>query len=257
MVYLYAAIANDPVVGPWLMNAMANAAQYGSDGTYQFFGIPSATTGFAVKQGWGDDGTDSPNAVFNTTGYVDDDQYAVAILTDGPPDSYGSQISAMLTQQAQQLMPGGQIDDPVRHNPTVSAVAASAKGDTVTVTGTATDPDESGALPVVVDEGATQVGAGTADPVTHMFTISVAAAPGAHTYTASAANVGEGTAAGSAVAAPVTVAATTRSSAPAESAKASQSPQSAQSAGTSAAADDSIWHKVTDGLAVELATAFL
>jgi hypothetical protein len=73
MVYLYAAIARDPTVGPWLMNAMAHATEYGADGTYQYFGIPSATTAAAIKQGWGDDGDDSPDAVFNSTGYVDDD----------------------------------------------------------------------------------------------------------------------------------------------------------------------------------------
>jgi hypothetical protein len=88
MVYLYAAIARDPTVGPWLMNAMAHTTEYGADGTYQFFGIPSATTGAAIKQGWGDDGDDSPNAVFNSTGYVDNDEYAVAILTDGSPWTY-------------------------------------------------------------------------------------------------------------------------------------------------------------------------
>ena len=61
--------------------------EYGADGTYQFFGMPSATTGAAIKQGWGDDGDDSPNADFNSTGYVDGGNYAVAILTDGrrPP----------------------------------------------------------------------------------------------------------------------------------------------------------------------------
>ena len=105
MVYLYAAIARDPTVGPWLMNAMAHTTEYGADGTYQFFGIPSATTGAAIKQGWGDDGDDSPNAVFNSTGYVDNDEYAVAILTDGSPWTYGEAISSVVTQQAQALMP--------------------------------------------------------------------------------------------------------------------------------------------------------
>jgi hypothetical protein len=88
IVYLYAAIAKDPLVGPWLIDAMSHTSEYGADGTYQFFGIPAATTGAAIKQGWGDDGDDSPDAVFNSTGYVDGDQVAVAILTDGSPSSY-------------------------------------------------------------------------------------------------------------------------------------------------------------------------
>jgi hypothetical protein len=109
MVYLYAAIADDATVGPWLMDAMAHAAQYGADGTNQYFGIPSATSGAAIKQGWGDDGDDSPDAQFNSTGYVDDGRFAVAILTDGDPSTYGSAISAVVTAQARALMPGGHI----------------------------------------------------------------------------------------------------------------------------------------------------
>lgn len=109
LVQLYAAIGGDPVVGPWLMEAMAHAAQYGSDGTYQYFGIPSATSEAAIKQGWGDDGNDSPNAQFNSTGYVDGNQVAVAILTDGDPSTYGSAISSVVTAQARALMPGGHI----------------------------------------------------------------------------------------------------------------------------------------------------
>ncbi len=117
MVYLYAAIAKDPVVGPWLMNAMANATEYGADGTYQFFGIPSATTGAAIKQGWGDDGDDSPNADFNSTGYVEGDKYAVAILTDGSPSTYGTAISDMVTTEAKLLMPNGVARQPGRAQP--------------------------------------------------------------------------------------------------------------------------------------------
>jgi hypothetical protein len=97
LVFLYAAIARDPKVGPWLEDAMAHTAPYGADGRYQFFGIPSATSHAAVKQGWGKDGADAPNAVFNTTGYVDHYRYAVAILTDGPPSTYGDEISDVIT----------------------------------------------------------------------------------------------------------------------------------------------------------------
>ncbi len=204
MVYLYAAIAKDPVVGPWLMDAMAHATEYGADGTYQFFGIASATTGAAIKQGWGDDGDDSPNAVFNSTGYVDDDQFAVAILTDGSPSTYGATISDMVTSQAQTLMPGGQLDNPADHNPVLGALVASATGSTVQVSGTATDPDTSAPLTVTISEGATQVATATTD-ATGAFRASFPAADGRHSYTASVANVGEGTAGASAAAAALTV----------------------------------------------------
>ncbi len=196
MVYLYAAIAKDPTVGPWLMNAMANAAEYGADGTYQFFGIPSATTGAAIKQGWGDDGDDSPNAVFNSTGYVDDDKYAVAILTDGASSTYGATISGVVTAEAKTLMPNGQLDDPASHNPTISDVAVSAQGNTVTVTGSATDPDATSDVPVEIDDSAGLVAKTTTTSTTGSsnFSVSFTAANGAHSYTVTAQNVGEGTA---------------------------------------------------------------
>lgn len=201
MVYLYAAIAQDPVVGPWLMNAMAHATEYGADGTYQFFGLPSAAPAAAVKQGWGDDGDDTPNAVFNSTGYVGgttaggatDDRYAVAILTDGPPDSYGNAISGVLTAQAQALMPGGRIDDPATHDPALSHVTVTAEGNTVTVHGSATDPDAgSGPVQVVLREGGTVIAAAPADAAHHV-SLAVHAADGGHDYTLTALNVGEGT----------------------------------------------------------------
>ena len=195
MVYLYAAIARDPTVGPWLMNAMAHAAEYGADGTYQFFGIPSATTGAAIKQGWGDDGDDSPNAVFNSTGYVDNDEYAVAILTDGSPWTYGAAISSVVTQQAQALLPDGRIDNPADHDPVLSAVTVTTRGNTVHLNGTAVDPDAPTAtLPVRVTEGGRPIITTTATAATHRFEVVFAAPDGTHTYTVTVGNLGDGTA---------------------------------------------------------------
>ena len=78
----------------------------------------------------------------------------MAILTDGSPWTYGEAISSVVTQQAQALMPGGRIDDPADHNPVLSAVAVTASGNTVQLTGTAVDPDApSVALSVRVSEG--------------------------------------------------------------------------------------------------------
>jgi hypothetical protein len=194
MVYLYAAIAKDPTVGPWLMNAMAHTTTSAADGTDQSFGIPSATTGAAVKQGWGDDGNDSPNAVFNSTGYVVDGRYAVAILTDGAPSTYGAAISAMVTDEAQRLMPNGTIDDPAAHNPTVSAISAQATGSTVHVTGTAVDPDApTASARVEICQGATEVASGSTHATDHRFDISFQAPDGSHTYTVRVLNMGEGT----------------------------------------------------------------
>jgi len=111
MATFYNAVRHRPSIWNWLGNAMHHATRYGSDGTYQFFGIPSATTGAGVKQGWGgDDAAWQP--AYNSTGFVNGDRYAVVILTQG--GSYGS-IPAMLTAEAKLLMPGGRIahDDPL------------------------------------------------------------------------------------------------------------------------------------------------
>lgn len=112
LVRFYAKVKADPKVGPWLINAMHHANRYGSDGFYQFFGIPAATTGFGVKQGWGTDYDDFGNSADeNTTGFVNGDRYAVAILARGPVGSYGSRIGAMLTATAKLLLPGGRFPD--------------------------------------------------------------------------------------------------------------------------------------------------
>src|SRR5213079_509478 len=63
-------------------------------------------------QGWGDDYGFS-TADFNTTGFVNHDRYAVAILARGPIRDYGRPISSMLTATAKLLLPGGHFPDPV------------------------------------------------------------------------------------------------------------------------------------------------
>jgi len=135
----YNAVRHRPGVWNWLGNAMHHATVYGSDGTYQFFGIPSATSGAAIKQGWGgDDAAGQP--AFNSTGIVNGDRYAVVILTQG--GSYGSAIAGMLTSEARLLMPGGRIaaaDDPV-----TGFSSWSVQGRYLTVTGWAVDPNALG-----------------------------------------------------------------------------------------------------------------
>jgi hypothetical protein len=145
MSQFYNAIKRQPKVWPWLGNAMHHATQYGSDGTYQFFGIPSATSGAAVKQGWGaDDPAGQP--AFNSTGFVNGDRYVVVILTQG--GAYGSPISNMLTAQARRLMPGGRIqsDDP---DGTIDSVTA--QGNQITVRGWSFDRNSpSSAIKMVI-----------------------------------------------------------------------------------------------------------
>jgi hypothetical protein len=117
MVRLYRAIAADPVVGPWLLDAMHHATRIAADGTDQFFGLPSATSGAAVKQGWGALSADDPDdAIVNTTGYVGGDRYAVAILGQGIGDragtnaaGYSARVAAVVTRMALLVLPRGRV----------------------------------------------------------------------------------------------------------------------------------------------------
>jgi phage baseplate assembly protein gpV len=106
MSLFYKAVRARPTIWNWLGNAMHHATTNGSDGTYQFFGIPSATSSAAIKQGWGGDNAAGQPA-FNSTGVVNGDRYAVVILTQG--GTYGAPISGMVTTEAKLLMPGGKI----------------------------------------------------------------------------------------------------------------------------------------------------
>jgi hypothetical protein len=110
LAHFYAAVEADPVVWPWLSNAMGHATHNGSDGTDQYFGIPSATGDWAVKQGWmvglG------PGATYNSTGYVDHGRYVVVLLTHGSSNRYGAPMATTLTRMARDVLPGGRPDGP-------------------------------------------------------------------------------------------------------------------------------------------------
>lgn len=132
LVRLYAKLGADRRVAPWLLNAMHHAHKYGSDGTYQFFGLPSATHHAAIKQGWGCDYTPScREADFNSTGFVDGDRYAVALLVRGPLSTYGSAISRTLTGMARTLLPRGVFPAPPPQVTHLSRALAAAKGGAV------------------------------------------------------------------------------------------------------------------------------
>jgi hypothetical protein len=107
MTQFYNAAAKDPVVGPWLLNAMAHMQSPAADGWPQSVGIPSAASSWQVKQGWMCclDGVTR----IHSTGLVDHDRYAVAILTEGPTSDYGSYGQATITGMAVRLLPGGTI----------------------------------------------------------------------------------------------------------------------------------------------------
>jgi hypothetical protein len=106
----------DPKVEPWLVNAIHHYTHYGSDGTDQTFGIPSAASNVGVKQGWGQCSSNTGGSVINTTGLVGGDRYVVVILsnTNGGytnSNSYNAWQAAIVTKVAQTIMPGGKITE--------------------------------------------------------------------------------------------------------------------------------------------------
>ena len=121
IVHLYAKLKADPKVREWLLKAMRRATPYGTDGQFQLFGIPAATTDFAVKQGW--TCCDAGVATFTSTGYVGGDRFAVALFADGAPHTYGVHLMQTLDAMAKALLRSGRIDPPSpRPNPVPTRV---------------------------------------------------------------------------------------------------------------------------------------
>lgn len=111
LVRFYAAVRADPVVWPWLRTELHAYHQRSSDGEFNAFGIAEAAPASGVKNGWAilDDETGTARTVINTTGFVDGDRYAVAILADGAPSLFSARGEALVTTQARDVMPAGVI----------------------------------------------------------------------------------------------------------------------------------------------------
>ncbi|SHG17622.1 IPT/TIG domain-containing protein [Jatrophihabitans endophyticus] len=137
LVRLYAKLKKDRRVSKWLLSAMHDHTVHGSDGFYQNFGLPQAAKRVAIKQGWGSDYSYSRgNASQNSTGFVNGDRYAVAILARGPASSYGSRLGNAITQMAKRVLPGGAFPSNAPVITTVSAKKGSTAGGTkVTIHG--------------------------------------------------------------------------------------------------------------------------
>jgi hypothetical protein len=134
MVALYGKLKKMSYWGTWLIKTMSHATKHGSDGFYQWFGLKSANSHAAIKQGWGTDYDNwSAGADENTTGFVNGNRYAIAILARGPARTYGGPIGSMLTATAKRLLPGGAFPalDPVLT--TASAHTGSTNGGQVVV----------------------------------------------------------------------------------------------------------------------------
>ncbi|HZC69295.1 MAG TPA: serine hydrolase [Jatrophihabitans sp.] len=121
----YAKVKSDPKVAPWLLDAMRHIRRTSYVGEYQWWGLPSATTHAAVKQGWN---IAFGHANVNTTGFVNRNRYAVAIMTRGPSRTYLGPISTMVTHVARLLLPNGHFPDPVPHVTRLSRTSAPVRG---------------------------------------------------------------------------------------------------------------------------------
>jgi hypothetical protein len=106
---LDAAIKVDPVVGPWLLNAMRHMRATAADGTDQDFGLAAQTQTGAFKQGWGDDNDATDCEELNSTGLLDSDRYAVAILTQHVPAEPMSALRPDIDAVAAAVAPGGVV----------------------------------------------------------------------------------------------------------------------------------------------------
>ncbi|MCW2539810.1 MAG: putative secreted protein [Frankiales bacterium] len=124
LVRLYAAIKADPVVGPWLMNAMDHMEDTASDGTDQAFGLAAQTSDGGFKQGWGGDDDAFNSEQLNSTGFLEDGRYAVAILVQHIPYESMDQLLPVINALAAAVAPGGVVTVPA--SAATSAPASSA-----------------------------------------------------------------------------------------------------------------------------------
>jgi Beta-lactamase enzyme family len=111
MVRFYNAVRHDPLVWPWLSRAMHAYAQTSAAGEPNAFGIAAVAPRSAVKNGWDVDRDvrHPSNAIINTTGFVQDDRYAVAIFAEGPGRLYYSAGERIVTDAARRLIRHGRL----------------------------------------------------------------------------------------------------------------------------------------------------
>ncbi|MGI8416555.1 MAG: hypothetical protein ACR2P2_10230 [Nakamurella sp.] len=87
-------MSKDPVVGPWLLEAMGDVSDSGSDGFDQDFGF-NAIQGAASKQGWGSGADEwgelAGHPCIHSIGLTS--RYAATVLQTAPPGTYRSMRS--------------------------------------------------------------------------------------------------------------------------------------------------------------------
>ncbi len=103
LVQLYAKLKADPKVWPWLSTRLHDYEQRTSTGEPNAFGFATAQPSAAIKNGWDTnrDPAHPTNAIINSTGFVDADRYAVAVLAEGGNSLYYTRGEAVVTHQAE------------------------------------------------------------------------------------------------------------------------------------------------------------
>jgi hypothetical protein len=145
LVTFYTRVLRDGHAAHWLSQAMHNYRLHDADGLDQIFGIPAVAEGAGVKQGEGHCSDDSNGSIINSTGLLQHNRYAIAILSESHicciKRGFNRHQARIVTHMARVLLPGGLVDLPVHHNPHGRVSAVTTKGSTATLTGWAFDPD--------------------------------------------------------------------------------------------------------------------
>ena len=134
-------MSNDPLVGPLLMDAMANVAETGSDGFDQEFGMNALTGDHGSKQGWTDLGSIG-RVQIHSVGWTD--EYFVAILQTSGSSDYDT-MRADATATARAVLAA---ENPDAENPDAAAIPG---------TGDAPNPDTTGAAPADPQQAYTEI----------------------------------------------------------------------------------------------------
>ena len=145
LVELYAAIRADPVVGPWLIDAMSHMAATADDGTDQDFGLAGQTTVGAFKQGWGGDDDADNSEQLNSTGLLDGNRYAVAILVQHVPYEPLSTLLPVMDAVAAAVAPQGQVTLAAAPPPAAQASTPQASPDPAPTVAASPEPSSSAA----------------------------------------------------------------------------------------------------------------
>ncbi len=127
-------MSRDALVGPWLMDVMAQTTAFGADGYNQAFGMNALSGIHGSKQGWGQDNWTNQRSAIHSVGYTD--KYFVAILQTGSSGSYGIMPSTA-TYSARTIADSANDD---AYNP-IGDMAVKRVGSYAQVGGWSIDPD--------------------------------------------------------------------------------------------------------------------